>query len=417
MDSIDVEALAALLSGTDLLHADDDFHGPEVAPAISVSTTFRHKEVPQSEADVRFLFSSPELTRTTKDHVYSRISQGTSTRVETILSKITGGCAITYSSGLAAAFAALVFLEPKKIAITGGYHGAHHVISTYKRGRTLEVVDLDDDFTGVDLAWVETPLNPTGEARNLQHYADKVIHAVGGRLLVDATFGPPPLQSPFKWGTDIILHSGTKYLGGHSDLLAGVLVVKTDEEWGKLWFDRIALGNVLGSLEAWLLLRSLRTLHLRVPRQSATATALADWLNKIANTPKGESFDGVAGGIVTKVWHSSLQGKDASGWSPEQQMEGGHSPTFAMLLDNAEAAGALPHLLKYFIPATSLGGVESLIEQRRRSSPNDDPRLLRISVGVEELVDMKADFRQAFKALEVIVHHSRYERHSRLTGK
>jgi cystathionine gamma-synthase len=94
----------------------------------------------------------------------------------------------------------------------------------------------------------------------------------------------------------------------------------------------------MGSLEAWLLLRSLRTLHLRVLRQSSNATALAQWLNSIASTPKGQVFDGVAGGVIKKVWHSSLQSEDASGWSPIQQMEGGHSPTFAILVRGAANA-------------------------------------------------------------------------------
>jgi len=92
------------------------------------------------------------------------------------------------------------------------------------------------------------------------------------------------------------------------------------------------MGTMMGSLEAWLLLRSLRTLHLRVPRQSATATALANWLNQISNTPTGRSYDGVPGGIVTKVWHSSFQGRDASGFEPSKQMEGGWNATFSIMV-------------------------------------------------------------------------------------
>ena len=92
----------------------------------------------------------------------------------------------------------------------------------------------------------------------------------------------------------------------------------------------------MGSLESWLLLRSLRTLHLRVPRQSESATALAQWLNKVALTPKGQTYDGVPGGLIQKVWHSSLQGKDARGFSPEQQLEGGFNPTFAMMVRGAD---------------------------------------------------------------------------------
>ncbi|KAI0267462.1 cystathionine gamma-synthase [Gloeopeniophorella convolvens] len=382
--------------GTDLLHADDGFHGPEVSPSISVTTTFRQTPIPGFKFEE--ILERPYTFRDTKTHVYSRITQGVSSRVERVLSKINGGYAITYGSGLAAAYAAFTFLQPRGIAIGGGYHGVHRVIQTYGRGRDLKIVGLDDDFEGIDVCWVETPLNPTGEARDLQYYADK-IHARGGRLVVDATFAPPPLQYPFKWGTDIIMHSATKYFGGHSDLLSGVLVVKTLDEWGKLWLDRNALGGVMGSLEAWLLLRSLRTLHLRVPRQAANAMELAKWLNSIASTPKGQFFDGVAGGIIKKVWHSSLQKPDASGWLPTEQMEGGHSPTFAMLFESAEVAGSLPFSLKYLTPATSLGGVETLIEQRVRSSPGEDPRLVRISVGVEDVSDLKQDIRSALRTL------------------
>ena len=92
----------------------------------------------------------------------------------------------------------------------------------------------------------------------------------------------------------------------------------------------------MGSLESWLLLRSLRTLHLRVLRQSESATALAQWLNKVALTPKGQTYDGVPGGLIQKVWHSSLQGEDARGFSPEQQLEGGFNPTFAMMVRGAD---------------------------------------------------------------------------------
>jgi cystathionine gamma-synthase len=193
------------------------------------------------------------------------------------------------------------------------------------------------------------------------------VHAVGGILLVDSTFAPPPLQYPFRWGADCVLHSGmfmrlllpnyhqvllqsgSKYFGGHSDLLNGILVMKTCEEREKvsnnklstsyqcdpmhaiqLYHDRIYLGNVMGSLEAWLLLRSLKTHHLRVPRQSETATALVKWLDYIASTPAGQKFEGIPGGLVTKVLHSSLQKKDARDFEPSEQMEGGWNATFAI---------------------------------------------------------------------------------------
>lgn len=380
-------------TGTDLVHADDHVpHGLEVAPSITVSTTFRYPEPWDPTKSLSTLNAwNPDR------HVYSRYTTTSSTRVEKVLSKVNGGFAITYASGLAAAYAALVHLKPKRVAITGGYHGVHMTLDVYQKSSNdkIEIIDLDDEYKEGDLCWLETPLNPTGEARDIKYYADK-IHAVGGRLIIDATFAPPPLQLPFKWGADVILHSGTKYFGGHSDLLCGVLVVKTLDEWNTLFHLRTFLGNMMGSLESWLLLRSLRTLHLRVPRQSENATELARWLSRAAG---GKAFDGIPAGVIETVWHSSLQGKDSRGWEPSAQMEGGWNPTFAILLKTQEQATLLPQATEYFIPATSLGGVESLIEHRILSDSGANPRLIRLSIGVEDIEDLKKDLRQAFKAV------------------
>ncbi|KAH8106123.1 cystathionine gamma-synthase [Cristinia sonorae] len=380
------------LSGTDLLHADDDVpRGLEVAPSISVTTTYKQPDA----WDPNLTLDQLNLNNPVR-HIYSRYTQAVSTRAEHVLSKINQGYAITYASGLAAAYAALVFFKPKRVAITGGYHGCRMVLEMYKRSYDdLVLIGIDDEFQEGDLCWVETPLNPKGICRNIQHYADKV-HAVGGKLIVDATFGPPPLQYPFKWGTDIILHSGTKYFGGHSDLLCGILVVKTLEEWNQLWSQRTFLGSMMGSLESWLLLRSLRTLHLRVPKQSESATELASWLNKAS---QGQASDGIPAGIIDTVYHASLQKSDADGWEPRKQMEGGWNATFAIVLASAELATLLPHSLKLFIPATSLGGVESLVEHRVASDPSEDPRLIRLSIGVEEVEDLKDDLRRAFQKM------------------
>lgn len=386
------------VNGTVLIHGDASMRrGADVSPSISVTTTFRHPD-PATEEQLGsvadFDFRNPSR------HVYSRYTQEISTRAEHILSTINEGYALTYASGLASTYAALVFYKPKRVAISGGYFGVHNTILIYKktRGLDFEIIDLDDEYRPGDLCWLETPLNPTGEARDIQYYADK-IHKVGGKLVVDSTFAPPPLQYPFNFGADCIMHSGTKYFGGHSDLLCGVLVVKTAEEWRTLFDDRTFLGNMMGSLESWLLLRSLRTLHLRVKRQSKTATEFVQWLNNIASTPKGKSYDGVPGGLLVKVFHSSLQGKDARGFDPKEQMQGGWNATFGILLAEIEDAARLPHLLNAFVPATSLGGVESLAEHRKNSDPGTDPRLVRVSVGVEEVEDLKEDFRQALKKL------------------
>jgi len=380
---------------TILIHGDDAYRpSAAVAPEISVSTTFRHPEptedhIPGAPAD----YDPSEPGR----HIYSRYTQGVSTRVEKLLGQICGGHALTYASGLAAAYAAITHFAPKRIAVRGGYHGFHMSIQVYQQGnKTVEVIDIDDELKEGDLVWVETPLNPTGEVRNIKHYADRA-HAAGAKIVVDSTFAPPPIQNPFDQGVDCVMHSGTKYFGGHSDLLAGVLVVRTRDEWLQLWSARTFLGSMMGSLESWLLLRSLRTLPVRVAKQTKTATELAQWLNKVAQTPKGKEFDGVAGGIIEKVWHSSLQKEASEPWHKEQ-MKGG-SACFAMLLHDGKHASKLPGTLEYFVSATSLGGVESLIEQRVISDPGADPKLCRLSIGLEDFEDLKADFRQAFKKI------------------
>ncbi|RXW14397.1 hypothetical protein EST38_g11458 [Candolleomyces aberdarensis] len=387
------------VNGTVLIHGDAEVAASsrtDVAPSISVTTTFR---APKPEENVPPL-SEKDLWNPPR-HVYSRYTQDNTTRVEHILSKINQGCAITYSSGLSAAYAALVFFKPKRVAIRGGYHGCHATIEVYKKSRDkeLKVIDLDDEYQPGDLCCLYEPDDADDDDdRDIQYYADKV-HKVGGKLLVDSTFAPPPLQYPFKFGADIVHHSATKYFGGHSDLLAGILVVQDPKDWDALLADRIYLGSKMGSLESWLLLRSLKTFHLRIPRQSESGTELAQWLHKIAETPAGQEYDQVPGGSITKVWHSALQKADERGFLPSKQLEGGYNATFSFLLLNGEQAARFPHLLKYFVPATSLGGVESLVERRLNSDPGADPRLIRLSIGVEEVEDLKNDLRQALQKL------------------
>ncbi|KZP27055.1 cystathionine gamma-synthase [Athelia psychrophila] len=379
------------VNGTDLVHGDAFMAGSEVAPSISVSTTFRFPH--PSENAVPYDDLDP---RTSTRHEYSRYTTDVTSRAEQVLSKINDGFALTYRSGLAAGYAALLALQPTCIAITGGYHGCHAFIEIYRKTRdNVKIIGIDDDYpTGEDgkrvLCWLETPLNPNGDSRDIKYYADKV-HKFGGKILIDSTFAPPPLQYPFKWGADVIMHSGSKYFGGHSDLLSGVLVVKTLPEWNVLWNDRTYTGSMPGSMESWLLLRSLRTLHLRVPRQSESATIIAQWLAK--------GGDGIPEGVVAKVWHSSIQEKDERGWLPNEQMEGGWNATFSILLSTQEQAQFLPHSLEYFIPATSLGCVDSLIEHRLMSDPESHPCLVRISVGVEDVEDLKDDLRRGLQTV------------------
>jgi cystathionine gamma-synthase len=402
-----------LAASTSAIHADDSTNIlTDVAPAIHTSTTFRYPR------DANLLQPVPmegEFVDLHTPLVYSRLASSNTNRLETILAPLIypahgqvipahelANCVVSYSSGLSAFHALLVNVVPKVIAISGGYHGCHGVIDLHKKMHNVKTVDLhaDDaawDAAGLgegDIVHLETPLNPTGEAFSIKHYAERA-HARGALLSVDSTFGPPGLQDPFRWGADVVMHSGTKYIGGHSDMLCGILAVAPTEVGLRraktMRAERIFLGAVLGNLESWLGVRSLRTLELRVKRQSESATKLVKWLSGALEA------DEVVKKVVSNVSHASLQagGKDAE-WLKEQ-MPNGYGPVFAFRTHTAEQARSLPSSLKLFHHATSLGGVESLIEWRRMSDADVDERLLRVSVGVEDWEDLKEDFLNAFK--------------------
>lgn len=320
----------------------------------------------------------------------------------------------------------IVLLNPQRVAIGGGYHGCHGVLGLLGKLTGLQQLELEDEadlakLQAGDVIHVETPLNPTGEARDLAHYA-ALARSRGCYLTVDATFAPPPLLEPFRWGTDVVMHSGTKYFGGHSDMLCGVLAVNPRHvqagsdglpvpvpvpatatgatSWVQALRDeRLVLGSVMGNLESWLGVRSLRTLELRVLRQSASAGSLVAWL--AGEQALGQSGGGAASRLVEQVLHASLQpeAKEANSWL-RQQMPRGFGPVFSIVLRNETLARRLPSKLQLFHHATSLGGVESLIEWRAMTDSKVDPRLLRISVGVEAWEDLQADLERGFAALE-----------------
>jgi cystathionine beta-lyase/cystathionine gamma-synthase len=193
------------------------------------------------------------------------------------------------------------------------------------------------------------------------------------------------------------MHSGTKYFGGHSDMLCGTLSVnRKHKDWpGALLNDRMLLGSVMGSLEGWLGIRSLRTFELRVQRQSSTATALVSWL-----VEQQRDSSSAISALVERVEHASLQPEaSVEGSWLQKQMPNGYGPVFAVYLRNGELAKRLPSKLDLFHHATSLGGVESLIEWRAMTDPKIDNRLLRVSVGVEGLEDLKQDLLQGLEVL------------------
>ncbi|KAH8434641.1 cystathionine beta-lyase [Aspergillus melleus] len=390
------EALPKFAIATKAVHA-DDFSSTHkaIAPCMHTAVNFRYHRDP----DTLKPHENTDPANPQDSHIYARYTAPNTTRFEKVLREIFGGRVISYSCGLAAFHGIMCLLRPKRIFITEGYHGVHRGIRLMERligVQKLTLEDLDQLEAG-DIVHVETPLNPTGTARNLEYYADKA-HAKGAYLVVDSTFAPPPLQNPLNQGADLVMHSGTKYIGGHSDMLCGLLVVpqhRVDEGWdGTLIEDRRTYGSIMGNMESWLGLRSLRTLDLRVGKQSATATELVSWLSTELQKP-----DSVIARTIEKVEHASIQ-HDAlkQGWL-QKQMPGGYGPVFSLWTKKAEIAQRLPSRLYVFQHATSLGGVESLMEWRAMSDEGRDPRVLRVSCGVEDVNDMKTDIQQALESM------------------
>lgn len=393
------------------IHGDDPINSyTDVAPALHVSTTFRYprdpeKLVPEHDLNVQELFPIGGPIKADA-HIYSRLTAPNASRLELLLTSLLGAPALTYSSGLSAFHALLTHLNPKVVAIGAGYHGCHGVLKVYQKLTKCKIVDLFDekswDEAGLgegDVVHLETPVNPTGVAYNIQHFAD-LAHKRGAVLTIDATFAPPPLQDPFAFGADYVMHSGTKYFGGHSDMLCGVVAIGTKREgWQKAYYqmfeERIYLGSVMGSMEGWLGVRSLRTFDLRIRRQSENADRLVAWLAGCLEG-KGEDAE-VIKKVFAKIDHASLQEEDMA-WL-KKQMPNGFGPVFAATAKSKELAKKLPSKLHFFHHATSLGGVESLIEWRSMSDPSVEPTLLRLSIGVENWEDLKADLVQACKAL------------------
>ncbi|KAK7965237.1 cystathionine gamma-synthase protein [Apiospora saccharicola] len=369
------------------IHADDFLNSHQaVAPPMHVSTTFRYSDNPEELSP----WHNPNPANVHDSHVYSRESAPNSARMEAILTSILRGPALTYSSGLAAFHAMLVYLNPKRVAIGGGYHGCHGVIALLTKLTGLKQVDLDCDDAELgpgDVLHVETPLNPFGTSRDLAFYAEKARRI--GCYLTD----------PFAFGADLVMHSGTKYFGGHSDMLCGVLAVAprhAAKMSQPLKEERLVLGSNLGNFEGWLGIRSLRTLEVRVKKQAHDAEKLVAWL-----AGEASNKDSAVSKVVAEVTHSSLQTKDLEGedsWL-RKQMPNGFNPVFSFLTHDETQAKSLPSKLQLFHHATSLGGVESLIEWRHMSDSMCSRRLLRVSVGLEGWEDLRDDLEQAFGEL------------------
>ncbi|KAJ5397084.1 Cys/Met metabolism PLP-dependent enzyme [Penicillium cosmopolitanum] len=394
-DALD-RALPNMSMATKAIHG-DDFYSPHraIAPGMHVAVNYRYARDPES---LKYM-DNLDPNAPNDSHIYSRYTAPNSNRLEKLLKSLFAAHVVTYSTGLSAFHGIMVLLNPKRVFLTEGYHGIHGVVDIMSRitgTKKLTLEDVDQAGPG-DVIHVETPVNPTGEARNLAYYKAKA-EAVGAYLTVDATFAPPPLQDPIQMGADLVIHSGTKYLGGHSDMLCGLIVVHPEREkqgWVEtLYNDRQYIGSVMGSFEAWLGIRSVRTLHLRIQRQADNAMKLVKWLTEEMAKP-----DSLVSKTIENVQHSSLQLADIQdGWLTKQ-MSGGHSPVFSIIMRTKSQAQNLPSRMYVFQHATSLGGVESLMEWRALSDKLCDERLIRVSCGIEEAEDLKADIIQGLQSV------------------
>lgn len=352
-------------------------HG-DVAPPIHVTTIREHSLNPEELRAAGTYDAPPD------DDVYSREGHPNCKRVEATLSKLLGGHCVAYSSGLSAYHALLLLKAPKRLFIGDGYFGIHGLARISQRtGLEMHPLEKIEELAQKgDLVHVENPMNPFATASDVEAFA-KRAHDKGAILVVDATFAPPPLQHPFDHGADIIVHSATKYLGGHSDVLAGVLVTKSESEARELLVDRAYIGTIIPPLTSWMLLRSLKTYPLRIKQQSANANAIVKFLSENqSNLSK-----------LTKVYHSNLQ----TDKFVASQLPHGGSPTFSIEVTDEQTAKEVPSKLKLFHHATSLGGVHSTIEWRATFDANAKRNLLRLSIGIEETNDLIADLKRALE--------------------
>lgn len=312
------------------------------------------------------------------DREYGRYANPTWTAFEDALGDLEGGRCLAFASGLAAVATVLDLVGngQKVVAPRHAYNGSVGQLADLEaRGRVQAVlVDITDTAAVVaacadaSLVWLESPTNPAMELADVETIT-KAAHDAGAYVAFDNTFATPILQQPLEWGVDLVVHSATKYISGHSDLLMGALVTRDEELHRVLKGRRDLTGAIPGAFEAWLALRGLRTLPLRVERAQANATELA---RRLTDRPE-----------VVEVRYPGFGGM------------------LSVVLSTGELADFVQHTTKLWVYATSLGGVESTLERRRRwkVEPATIPDgLLRLSVGIEDVEDLWEDLVQALDA-------------------
>ncbi len=340
------------------------------------------------------------------EYEYSRAANPTRTALEQALASIENGVrGLAFASGLAATDSVMKLLKPgdEVIAMDDLYGGTYRMFARIYQeyGIKFHFVDMTnyEKFQSLinentKLVWVETPTNPLMKLADIAEIA-KITQKHKLLFAVDNTFATPYLQKPLDLGADIVMHSATKYLGGHSDVIAGALIVKDEALGEKLHFAQFATGGTLGPMDSYLVLRGIKTLHLRVQRHCENGAKVAEYL---VNHPK-----------VEKVYYPGLEDSPNHDIA-KKQMIGGFGGMVSFTFKSGAKADAIKMLekVKVFTLAESLGGVESLAnhpalmthasipeDKRKEIGITDD--LVRLSVGVEDISDLLADLEQAFQ--------------------
>lgn len=363
-------------------------HAPDAAtaaisPPIHLSTTF------ERDADGGY----------PKGFSYARAANPNRRQLETCLAALEGGSeALAFSSGVAAAMTVFQALKPGDhvICTQDAYHGVQRLLREVLQPWQLRVSFVDAADTDAvrkaltpvtQLIWVETPSNPLLRITDLAAIAE-IARRAHALTVCDNTFATPVLQRPFDYGMDFIMHSATKYLGGHSDVLGGAIVARTASAFSeRLRLLQSEAGAVPSPFDCWLLLRGAATLHLRVRAQTENAVRIAGFLAEHQ--------------AVENVFYPGLESHPGHALA-KQQMRGFGAMLSFTLRGGAAAAMRVVANAKLFIRATSLGGVESLIEHRASMEGPDTKtpgNLVRVSVGVEHAGDLIADLDQALAAL------------------
>lgn len=334
-----------------------------------------------------------------KGYDYARSNNPTRETLEKIVAQLEGGQrGSAFASGLAAIDAVVKLLKAgdEILAVDDIYGGAFrlftHIYSKF--GITVNYTDTTDVTNVLDaitpntkLIWLETPTNPTLKISDIESIA-KIAKQHNILLCVDNTFASPALQQPIKLGADIVVHSATKYLGGHSDLIAGLVVTATQELGDEIKFIQNASGAILSPHDSWLVIRGVETLHLRVEQHSKNAQAVAEFL--------------LTHPAIDKVYYPGLATHTNHEVATKQQSAFGGIVTFTLKDDTEENAKEVVCNTQYFKLAESLGGVKSLlchpstmthksipVEKRRAAGVADS--LIRLSVGLEDVADLIKD--------------------------